>query len=193
MQKLNVGGEKGKGKFPKGWEIVDIRKGAHVRMDIQAGPLPYADNTIDAVYTSHTLEHILAHKIDFVLKEFHRVLKPGCRLRVVVPDIDIAIKAYVEGDIEFLRYSSNPAKMECIPDHPLGYLNCWFHTYYIVDDQHQLGGHVFAYNYEVMETLIKKAGFSTVEKRSYKDCSHIFRKCDAPRWANCSIYVEAEK
>jgi hypothetical protein len=55
--------------------------------------IPFSDNSFDAVYHSHVLEHF--NKIDGenLIKECFRVLKPGGVLRVAVPDLEqIAIK-----------------------------------------------------------------------------------------------------
>jgi|EndMetStandDraft_2_1072991.scaffolds.fasta_scaffold51498_3 SAM-dependent methyltransferase len=40
----------------------------------------------DVVYCSHALEHLFLHEIRPALREFRRVLKPGGRAVVIVPD-----------------------------------------------------------------------------------------------------------
>lgn len=42
----------------------------------------------DAVYCSHALEHLYPHEVPIALSEFHRVLKPGGRAIVLVPDLE---------------------------------------------------------------------------------------------------------
>ena len=49
-------------------------------------PLPFEDNTFDLVYASHVLEHIPWYKVEEVVKEWVRILKPGGVLEVWVPD-----------------------------------------------------------------------------------------------------------
>jgi predicted SAM-dependent methyltransferase len=46
------------------------------------------DGTFDAVYTSHTLEHLYPHDVRRCVHNFQRVLKPGGVLMVVVPDLE---------------------------------------------------------------------------------------------------------
>jgi len=63
--------------------------------DLQKG-LPYADNSIDAVYHSHLLEHIDRTEVKVFLMEIFRVLKPNGVQRIVVPDLYFLCKSYVE-------------------------------------------------------------------------------------------------
>ncbi|MER8785437.1 class I SAM-dependent methyltransferase [Mesorhizobium sp. M1006] len=48
--------------------------------------LPFPDNTFDLVYGSHVLEHIPWYKTESVLAEWRRILKPGGRLEIWVPN-----------------------------------------------------------------------------------------------------------
>lgn len=51
-------------------------------------PLAYPDDYADEIYASHVLEHVPQAEVVDVLKEWVRVLKPGCQLFVSVPDFD---------------------------------------------------------------------------------------------------------
>src|ERR1022692_225755 len=62
-------------KWPKGISHHDITKG-----------LPFADRTVSAIYSSHTLEHLYLDDAQQLLRECHRVLIPGCTLRLALPD-----------------------------------------------------------------------------------------------------------
>lgn len=42
----------------------------------------------DAVYCSHALEHLYPHDVPVALAEFHRVLRPGGRAVILVPDLE---------------------------------------------------------------------------------------------------------
>lgn len=193
--KLNIGGQKGRKNLFKGWTIVDIRKGSDICVDIMESPLPFEKSTVDAIYTSHTLEHIFPDRLPFVLSECFRVLKPGCRIRVVVPDIDKAITAYINGDLKFLQDKRNPRKMGWVSSHPLCYLSSWFFTYKMDKKKNSRleGGHVMAFNWEVLRHYLSEAGFKEIEKKSYGECRPEFARCDFERYKHCSIYAEATK
>lgn len=55
------------------------------RIDIVKG-LPFPARSVDAIYTSHTLEHLYLADAQTVLEECQRVLKPEGCLRVALPD-----------------------------------------------------------------------------------------------------------
>src|SRR5262249_12511224 len=81
--------------------------------DIAAG-LPIADGTADGVYASHVLEHLASDDFWTALENTFRLLKPGGLFRLVVPDLDVRARTYVEklgrGDAEanswFMRTSA---------------------------------------------------------------------------------------
>jgi SAM-dependent methyltransferase len=80
MVKLNIGS--GDITIP-GFVNVDIKDG------VDARKLPYADGTVDVVYSSHLLEHFdYNDEVPAVLAEWVRVLRPGGLLRISVPDVD---------------------------------------------------------------------------------------------------------
>jgi hypothetical protein len=45
------------------------------------------DASYDAIFASHVLEHLYAHEVSMALSEFARVLKPGGKILVQVPDL----------------------------------------------------------------------------------------------------------
>jgi len=194
--KLNIGGQKGrnKGNF-KGWSIVDIRKGAEFRLDIMNKNLPFKDNSVEAIYSSHTLEHIFPDKLPFVLKEWHRVLRPGAAVRIVVPDVQKAIQAYVDGDISYLKDKRNPSKLEFLPSFPIAFLSSWFFTYKSDQDSNKrlIGGHVMAFDWDILKHYVAACGFKEITRETYGNCRSIFTGCDFQRYRDCSLYVEATK
>lgn len=60
---------------------------------------PWADSSIDIVYSSHTLEHFSKEDGLRFLAECHRVLRKNGIMRVVVPDLRHVVLEYLEGRI----------------------------------------------------------------------------------------------
>lgn len=83
MLKLDFGcGQKKK----EGFIGVDYNKEtqAEIIFDCEGKDLPFNDNTIDEVYSSHFLEH-LKDPVKF-LQELYRVMKPGANAMFAVPN-----------------------------------------------------------------------------------------------------------
>jgi SAM-dependent methyltransferase len=72
------------GHWPKGIQYADVRKG-----------LPYADESIAVVYSSHFVEHLHRDEALAFLRDAHRVLKPSGVCRIVVPDLHAAVRTYL--------------------------------------------------------------------------------------------------
>jgi len=72
--------------------------------------IPAADGTVDMVYHSHLLEHLDREIAESFLSEIHRVLKPGGIVRVVVPDLELYVRKYLNSLEASLK---DPAVGEC--------------------------------------------------------------------------------
>jgi predicted SAM-dependent methyltransferase len=70
--------------------------------------IPHPDGSVDAIFSSHMLEHVRPDDAQFILGECHRVLKPGGTLRVIVPDLRVITTAYLDGDRDHLRANGEP-------------------------------------------------------------------------------------
>lgn len=50
-------------------------------------PFPLADNTVDEILTVHVIEHLNRSMVPVMLREWHRILRPGGRAAVEWPDM----------------------------------------------------------------------------------------------------------
>jgi predicted SAM-dependent methyltransferase len=124
---------------------------------------------VDVVFSSHFLEHL--NKTDGInfLKEIYRSLKKEGMVRILVPDLEVAIKRFNDGDInktqDLFFYTSE---------------NCDF------------SAHKYNYTFETLNEILKDIGFSNIIKRSYQegDCPDI-EYLDV--YPDHSLYVEARK
>jgi SAM-dependent methyltransferase len=71
-------------------------RGAPVRFTDLRNGIPYADESFDVVYHSNFLEHLDRRDAEQLLRECRRVLRPGGILRVVVPDLEVQARSYLE-------------------------------------------------------------------------------------------------
>lgn len=70
---------------------------------LEAYPLTYADNSVDEIRASHILEHFPQALTQSVLRDWVRVLKPGGRIRIAVPDFN-KIAGELRGDLKRFTY-----------------------------------------------------------------------------------------
>ncbi|TGL10741.1 class I SAM-dependent methyltransferase [Leptospira meyeri] len=84
-------------RFHSSWLNFDFvsRSKEVIAVDLRKG-IPVADSTVSAVYSSHVLEHFSKSKVSYFLQEIYRVLEPGGILRIVVPDLEQIVRAYIE-------------------------------------------------------------------------------------------------
>lgn len=97
--KLHIGGKE---PHPD-WKILDIESRPEVDYVGDAADLSqFETNSVDAIYASHVLEHFhygLNNELINTLKEWHRVLKPGGKLLVSVPDLRILCWLYLHPNL----------------------------------------------------------------------------------------------
>jgi predicted SAM-dependent methyltransferase len=77
---LNIGASR---SFIPDFINIDVVKHADISLDLNKDRLPFDDNTVDTIFTYHTLEHLDNYL--GALAEIHRVMKHGARLFVGVP------------------------------------------------------------------------------------------------------------
>lgn len=89
--KLNLGG--GNIHYP-GFLSVDMYdRRSHILMDI-TNLKEFKDNTVTEIMASHVFEHLNPWNVLDILKEWMRVLKPGGKLSMEMPDIEKTFKAF---------------------------------------------------------------------------------------------------
>jgi predicted SAM-dependent methyltransferase len=67
---------------------------------------PVADYSVDAVWSSHNLEHLQRYEVPQALDEFIRVLRPGGMLLMTLPDLRQVAQLVVEDRLEDQAYTS---------------------------------------------------------------------------------------
>lgn len=67
----------------------------------------FADATFDAVWSSHSLEHLHDHEIPQALAEFRRVLKPDGFALITCPDLETVMTLFLEHGPDHVVYQSS--------------------------------------------------------------------------------------
>ena len=188
--KINVGGAKGGHPALREWKVIDLRENADIRIDITRQELPFDDGTVDVVFCSHTIEHIQPTSLGFVLSEFLRVLKPaseGGVLRLLVPDIKRACRAYVEGNSEFFEKADLTHMFRNAPIG--GKLASFFYSSSAVGN-----GHVHCFDFEYLSWWLQKTGFADIKETPFQGSQLPELRGEAfDRHPQISLCVEARK
>lgn len=147
--------------WPGNLRLVDCRK-----------KLPFADYSVDFIYTSHFIEHLPRYQTIKLLTECKRNLRPGGVLRICIPDVKLLAEKYVQGDKNFfLKLEDSNIKngqFENIADlfvqHFYGY-DTWSRPTLRQKLQGLfIRGHLWMYDYDSLSNLLSVAGFSYIQR-----------------------------
>lgn len=185
------------------WLSVDVdpRRGdIHVNFG-QFDRLPVEDGAALAIYGSHVFEHISPWHSDAVFAECARTLAPGCRLRIVLPDVRRSIEAYLAGDDTFPLFVRRRARARQQYGDDYTLFDCLREDFISRSGQQDLLGdfalaHQNAWDFPALEAALRRAGFGAVERRDFQDvgCSDFEFEGTYPSEANesdRSLYAEA--
>jgi hypothetical protein len=89
------------GRPTPGYLHVDLDPEApHLEICAPAWDLPFPDAWADEILANHSLEHVHPRLLLQTLREWHRVLMPGGRVRVLVPNAPQLMKHFLERPID---------------------------------------------------------------------------------------------
>ena len=92
--KLDIGSDK---NTKRGEDYLSIAVAGPTEVRANMWALPFKDNSIDSIWSSHALEHVGIYQVSPTLKEWHRVLKPKQKVIVSVPNFDYVAKYWLTG------------------------------------------------------------------------------------------------
>lgn len=158
-----------------GWTTVD-QYGADINYDLRRG-IPLPDCSVDAIYSSHFLEHIPYKDLLVFLHECLRVLKKGGVFSVCVPDANQYIQAYINKTyFRDPRTFYQPARVD---------------TNSFIDQVNYVaymgGQHMYMFDAENLVNTLRKSGFSNVSLRDFD------AEIDLAERIEGSIYANAYK
>jgi predicted SAM-dependent methyltransferase len=134
--------------------------------------LPFMNQVFDGAFSEHTLEHLDPWHAKRLLKEIHRVLRPGSVIRIVVPNLDHYVK-YYSGEMPdpaFAKFAGGAEAIWCLTQN-------W--------------GHQSVWNFANLSKCLAEAGFQDISQVSFQSGSNpdLLRDLSRRRWE--SLYVEA--
>jgi len=110
--------------------------------------------SVDAIFSSHNIEHLYMHEVPIALAEFKRVLKPDGFCVITCPDIQTVCELVAQDKLMEAAYQS-PAG----PITPLDIL--YGHTSSIRDGNTYMA-HRCGFTQSSLSTVLKQSGFGSV-------------------------------
>ena len=95
--------------FQRGWQEIRLDIDPGVKPDVVASMLdmaPIESASMDAVFSSHNIEHLHPHEVGIALKEFRRVLKPDGILVLTCPDLQSVCALVAQDKLDEPAYVS---------------------------------------------------------------------------------------
>jgi len=162
-RKLQIGGG---WRLLDGWLNSDIELAPGVFHMDATKPFPLADSAFSYVFSEHMIEHIDYADAVSMLRECHRVLRPGGVIRIVTPNLRALIEllASARSGIrrEYYEFFSRHFLPEGQPPTDACVANAFVRAW----------GHRFIYDEPTLRGLIEGAGFSGVVRRRLGESDH---------------------
>lgn len=134
-RRLQIGGD----SRPDGWETYGPCPGQHIDYVGELADLSqFHDATFSEILASHVVQHLsYKNDLDAALREWHRILRPGGRVSISTPDLDVLARLIATKDhlAPIDRFRAMQI-MFGVTDHPWGFhrvgLNEEFLTSYLI-------------------------------------------------------------
>jgi SAM-dependent methyltransferase len=148
------------------WLSRVIRMGVHFPKNTLSGDivkgLPLNDQSADAIYCSHVLEHLSLYDFKKALVNTHKILKPGGLFRLVVPDFEQLVTDYQQDSSNlaaetFMRNTG--IAVEIRARNFIGFI------------REYLGNsrHLWLWDYSSLVHYLEQTGFSQIRRAQYGD------------------------
>jgi SAM-dependent methyltransferase len=146
--------------------VVGLLYAPNIRVgDIVCG-LPLPDAAATGIYCSHVLEHIPRDDLPAALRNTLRLLRPGGRFRLIVPDLEWRVARYAAASARRAPSAADDLMRACL-------LGQFSRNRTIVDAAKGWLGksrHLWMYDFAALQSLLDAAGFRDIRRCDIGDC-----------------------
>ena len=107
--------------------------------------------SVDAVFSSHNIEHLFPHEVDGALKEFRRVLKDDGFVVLTCPDLQSVCEAVAQDKLTEPLYTS--------PAGPISAIDILYGYRVSIANGNTYMAHKCGFTYKVLDASFEAAGF----------------------------------
>lgn len=160
---LHIGcGPKRKNQTTRGFNTPEWTE---IRLDIDASVAPdvigtmtdmsaVASESVDAIFSSHNIEHLYPHEVPLALKEFLRVLKPDGFLVLTCPDLKSVCALVAEDKLTDAAYTS--------PAGPITPIDILYGYRPAMERGNLFMAHRCGFTQNVLDGTLRASGFQTI-------------------------------
>ena len=159
---VGPGHRKSGAKLPPAFQSDDWRE---IRIDIEPANEPdilgsmldmkaVGSESIDAIYSAHNIEHVYAHEVPVVLREFLRVLKPEGFAVITCPDLQTVCSLVAEDKLTDAIYKSQAG--------PITPLDVLYGHREALAEGHLYMAHKCGFTIRTLTATLQRAGFNTI-------------------------------
>lgn len=128
--------------------------------------------SMDALYSSHNVEHLYDHEVPIAFAEFLRVLKPGGSAIITCPDLQSIGQLLAEGKLEDAAYIA--------PAGAITPLDILFGLRSSIARGNHFMAHKTGYTGETLGRKLQRAGFATI-RVTKGECFDLWARADKAR------------
>lgn len=153
-------------------------------------PFKIPSDSMDGVFSDHTMEHLSYAELQNALSECFRILKPGGTIRIIVPDMSIFVRKYCENDEEWFA----TWKTLVLGPQSRAKYRPLFTKMFALNFTSSFYFHKTSWDLEVAQLLLTAAGFSEIKECAFMQGTNglLSDKSNEDRRL-ISLYVEAKK
>ena len=126
----------------------EVKTGKVIHHNLFYG-IPFKNDTVQNVFSSHFVEHLTYDSASFLMAESFRVLQPGGFIRILVPSLQSEVEKMKQAIEEFEKGNNQPIQT--------------FVTEPYQDLMDSFSHHHFMYDGSALQKIISQVGFTEVE------------------------------
>ncbi|NIM17558.1 MAG: methyltransferase domain-containing protein [Candidatus Aminicenantes bacterium] len=125
--------------------------------------IPFADDSVPNIFSSHFVEHLSKEEGEFLLRESYRVLCSQGIIRICIPSLDEVVREMKEAIVDY-----DSGGIEKIQKFVTAGFGATGRAGYMASFQHYFHHHRRMYNFRELRAVLGKVGFKEIKEREYK-------------------------